>query len=234
MRTLSSAATVVVAAFFTLSDAQAGLIVTLYGDNDGFGIGKTSGTGFNPDISHASSDAPFTDVRLIGNGFAAGAFAPTGSFSPFTVIGPIIAVTLTLRTGNFYPVGPADSVADHIFLNGSLVPDSFIAGFSDGTLNGGVETRSVALDPSFFLGLAGGNASLNGTHLAQGDGLDGLGGGGSFQVDYLELDITTGTGAVPEPASFALAAVGLVAVALLRRYYSITSNCIPEALLPDR
>jgi hypothetical protein len=108
--------------------------------------------------------------------------------------------------------------SDHIFLNGSLVPDSFINGFADGTLNGGtVETESVSLAPSFFAAIAAGNASLNGTHLSQGDGPSGTTGGGSFQVDFLELDITTGAAGVPEPETIALVATGLSAILLLRR-----------------
>ena len=39
--------------------------------------------------------------------------------------------------------------------------------------------------------------------------------GGSFQVDYLQLDITTGTSAVPEPASFALIWIGPQLLSLL-------------------
>src|SRR5260370_42052259 len=115
MDSLSSAATVVVAACFALTDAQAGLIVTLYGDNDGFGIGKTSGTGFNPGISNASSDAPFTNVQSIGNGFDPSPCRPTGSSTAFSVIGPAVTVALTLPTGTFIPSAPAPRVDDHTF-----------------------------------------------------------------------------------------------------------------------
>jgi hypothetical protein len=48
----------------------------------------------------------------------------------------------------------------------------------------------------------------------QGDGPTGNEGGGSFQVDFLELDITTSAASVPEPGTIAL--LGLAAIALFR------------------
>lgn len=217
MRHLSfSIAIGLTACLITVSDAKAGLISTLYGDNDGFGIGLTSGTGLDPVTSHADA-TPFTDVRLIGSFFSAGPFAPTGSFDPFSVAGTITSVTLTLRTGNWGgPLIPADEVTNHIFLNGLMIPDTFLAGFSDSSGNGGVETRTFDLDSSFFPSLALGNASLNGSYLSQGNSSE----GGSFQVDFLQLDIVTDA-AVPEPATFGLIGAGLGALGLLRRRFSL-------------
>ena len=181
------------------ASSQAGTITTYYGDDDGFGIGATSGT-IDPTVSHQGlSDAPYTDVRLIGVNLAGPAFQPSGSFGAFSVHGPIASAVLTLRTGGF-DSGPSPlDGPNQIYLDGMLVDPAFINSFSTADTNN-VETRSFALDSSFFPLLADGSVSLAGTRLSEDIG------SGSFQVDFMRLDIKT----VPEPASVALMGLGLV------------------------
>lgn len=197
--------------------AAAAVITTFYGDDDGFGVGVTSGT-MNPTVSNQGpGEAPLTDFRLISTGFSGvcpgtvppecGPFNPTGSFDPFSVSGVIVSAVLTLRTGSFDSQTPLDGPSV-IMLDGMAVPSSFIDGFSpDNTDN--VETQSVALPGAFFALLADGAVSLAGTHISE------AGGSGSFQVDFLSLTITTRD--VPEPASLAVFGAGLLGLGLARR-----------------
>jgi hypothetical protein len=179
--------------------AQAASITTFYGDDDGFGVGQTTGTLTDPDTSHKKQrgEAPLTDQRLVGGSFFFPAFAPTGSFNPFRINpGEIItAASLTLRTGAFdsgpNPVGGLN----RILLDGLEVPSSFINGFS--TVNGNqIETQTINLASSFFSRLADGLVSLAGTYISDASG------SGSFQVDFVRLDITT-QAADPEPSPMA-------------------------------
>jgi hypothetical protein len=203
---------------------RASTITGFYGDADGFGIGAT--TTIDPLVSHASGgDAPLTDVQLIGDlcGCVAPAFAPTGSFDAFTIPNgeTITAVTITMSAGA-WDVGtkPVDG-ANTLVLDGLAVPTSFFALF---TANNGIEppngngdaieTQTLALSPAFFPLMADGLVSLNGTHLSEEDG------SGSFQIDYLRLDIETQASgsvppppSVPEPTTIALLGTGLIAIA---------------------
>ena len=192
--------------------AGAATITTTYGDNDGFGIGATSGS-IDPTVGHASAgEAALTDVRLIGSGYAAPTFAPTGSFAPFSIAaGSIItSATLTLRLGSFVPTGPVDG-PNLLKLDG-VDFSPFIATFTSNLSNTDlVETHTLALPASFFTNLLDGSVSLNGTRISEGSGF------GSFQVDFLQIDITTSAAAVPEPAGVALLAAGLVGFAASRR-----------------
>lgn len=167
--------------------AQAASITTFYGDDDGFGVGQTTGTLIDPDTSHQQrGEAPLTDQRLVGGSFYFPAFAPTGSFNPFR-INPseiITAASLMLQTGSFdsgpNPVGGLN----RILLDGLEVPSSFINGFS--TVNGNqIETQTINLASSFFSLLADGLVSLVGTYISEASG------SGSFQVDFVRLAITT-------------------------------------------
>jgi hypothetical protein len=165
----------------------------LYGDNDGFGIGAYSGT-LNPDVSHASGgEAPYTDVRLIGQGYIAPPFAPTGGFSTFSIPTSqfIVSATLTMRTGAWVAQGGnrCDGKSNAIVLDGQAVPSSFLQQFpGSGNTYAGIDTQSISLPSSFFDDLADGNVSLNGSYLSE------YSGAGSFQVDYLQLDIETAPG----------------------------------------
>lgn len=198
------------------------ITVTFYGDDDGFGVGETAGNITDVLTSHqGGGEAAFTDLRLIGDVFGAGlpAFAPTGSFTAFSLPAgsTVIGAVLTLRTGSFdsgpNPVDFSSSGPNRIFLDGLLVSSAFINGFSQ--VNGEqIETRSFVLDASFFPIFADGLVSLNGTHLSEDSGSS------SFQVDFLKLEITTapGVSAVPEPSTYGLlGAAGLVGLVAFRR-----------------
>ena len=192
-------------------------ISSLYGDNDGFGIGATSGT-LDATFSNNSGDAPFTDVRLIGNGFSPfSAFAPTGSFSAFVVPGgqTITSATLTIRFGSWSNEFPLDE-PNILMLDGvdlSALLSNFTANTGADLNADDIETHTIALPGSFLPNLADGVVSLNGTHISEGDGA------GSFQVDFLQLDITTtdAVTAVPEPGTLALFGATLAGLGLLRR-----------------
>lgn len=178
--------------------AQAASITTFYGDDDGFGVGQTTGILANPSTSHQQrGEAPLTDQRLVGGLFYFPAFAPTESFNPFKINpGEIItAASLTLRTGSFDSGPNPVAGLNRILLDGLEVSSSFINGFS--TLNGNqIETQTINLASSFFSRLADGLVSLAGTYISEASG------SGSFQVDFVRLDITT-QAADPEPSQTA-------------------------------
>jgi hypothetical protein len=186
-----------------------------YGNDNGFGIGDDSGV-LDPTKSHAlPGDAPFTDMRLVGGDptlFAA--FAPTGGFTlmPIAPGQTIVSAMLTMRAGAWVSGPDPISGPNCIMLNGELVPAQFLTQFSANTtteLTGGnqIETHSMMLDPSFFPMLAGGLVSLAGTRISENRGA------GSFQVDFLRLDVQT----VPEPSSLALLVLGVVGGLMIRR-----------------
>jgi hypothetical protein len=196
--------------------ALASTITVFYGDADGFGIGAM--TTLDPTVSHASpGEAPFTDLQLIGDSqvFSGPAFAPTGSFDAYVIPAGemIIAATLTMSAGA-WDVGasPVDG-ANTLMLDGLAVPTSFFSLFTANNgletpagANTAIETQSLVLSSTIFPLLADGLVSLNGTHLSEQDG------SGSFQIDFLRLDIETqGPAPIPEPTSIALLSVGLVA-----------------------
>lgn len=162
-----------------------------YGDDDGFGIGATTGA-LDATVSHHDvSDADFTDERLIADTCCGWpAFAPTGSFEAFTAPPTIGRVVLTMRAGSLTRINPVDG-ANTIVLDGQAIPASFFDQFTandacspqeDPAVNQ-VETKSIELDPSFYPLVADGQVSLDGTHISAGDGC------GSFQIDFLQLEV---------------------------------------------
>jgi hypothetical protein len=200
------------------SSAQASVITTFYGDDDGFGIGATGGT-IDPTVSHAGlGEAPFTDVRLIGNGtFIAPAFAPTGDFDGFVVPAgeSIIGATLTMRAGSWVSGPDPVNGPNQLLLDGMAVPTSFFDSFTN--TGDEVETRSIALGSAFFPLLADGLVSLNGTLLSENFG------SGSFQIDFLRLDVVTEANATPEPATLGVFGVLAAGAFGLRRRVRATA-----------
>jgi hypothetical protein len=179
---------------------------TFYGDDDGFGVGETTGNLSDQFTPHPSpGEAALTDVPLITVGSVEfPAFRPTGGFEPFAAQPDLVQARLTLRTGSF-DSGPSSlDGAHHLVLDGIEVDASFVNGFSQSPGNL-IETRTTILDTALIDALADGNVSLLGTQLSEDNGA------GAFQVDFLRLDLVT----IPEPrgaAAAALAALALVAL----------------------
>ena len=192
--------------------AGSALISAWYGDDDGFGVGIRSGI-MNPVSSNATAtDAPGTDVRRAGGNPAFPAFQPTGGFSyAIDIAARITAATLIMRLGAFTPTPPAGT-ANSLILDGvdfSSFIGTFTANASGGFL---VETRSLDLPSSFFPSLLDGAVSLSGTRLAE------VVNRGSFQVDFLRLDIVTAAATpVSEPPALALLGAGLLGLGLVAR-----------------
>ena len=197
--------------------AAAATVSAYYGDDDGFGIGETSGIFSDPLFSHnTAGDAPLTDMSLISNNTWAcsqpdgtcGPFNPTGSFSAFAVSGTITSATLTLRVGSFDSAPPLDG-PNKIYLDGMLVDPAFINSFSSVDDHDLIETLSINLDAAFFPLLADGNVSLAGTYLSEASGSH------RFQVDFLRLDIQSTV--IPLPAAAWLFGSGLMAMGWVAR-----------------
>ncbi len=199
--------------------ASAATVDAYYGDDDGFGIGKTGPTDtINAVNSNAVSDAEFTDIRLIGTNCAgspcaAPAFAPAANFTPFAVDGVVVSAMLTMRVGAFDSGPNPFDGANILRLDGLAVDGSFLSGFSSLDTNF-VQTRTIVLDPAFYSLMNDGVVSLAGTHISNDTG------SGSFQVDMLRLRIVSEPPpppppSVPLPGSAALALTGMLAFATL-------------------
>jgi hypothetical protein len=181
--------------------------IILYGDQDGFGIGAVAYK--DPTINSAAiGEAPGTDIRLIGPGFALPGFAPTATllFSPLAGITNItITMSMAEFGGNINPVAPPNS----ILIDGSAVSTAFLDSFSSFAIdaNPNIDTRSFSLPSSFFPLFADGSINLTGTRITERLGY------GSFQIDYIRFDVST----IPEPTSLLLLATGLGVIGLAAR-----------------
>ncbi|MCC6537680.1 MAG: PEP-CTERM sorting domain-containing protein [Bryobacterales bacterium] len=192
------------------SNALATVAVVTYGDDDGFGAGATTFKNVNTN-SNSPGEAPFTDQRLIGDGFFLPGFAPAATlhFAPFSSIGSVV---MTLRLAGYgsslNPVAP-----NALVVNGVALPTGLLDLFSPrpDTTGPNVETQSIALAPNFFALFAGGSIDLTGTSINEASGAS------SFQVDFLRFEIEGNQ--VPEPSSIGmmLAAGAAVAWRMRRR-----------------
>jgi hypothetical protein len=203
---------------FVTPSAEASVITIYYGDDDGFGVGAVVGGNINENDDNAEvGEAEGTDTRLIGLAFLAPPFVPTGSFDAFLLPAgeTVVGATLTIRMGGFdsgpNPVDAGDGFPNQIVLDG-IVDTSLLALFTTlpGTLGAGlVEEFSIALSPTVLAALGDGSVSLLGTHISEDAG------SGSFQIDFLRIDIETV--AAPEPSILVVGAVGLGLLALRGR-----------------
>jgi hypothetical protein len=191
----TSVSTIAFAAFVLFTAVPASLAVNLstyYGDDDGFGVGQFAGTLTDPTTSH---DGPGDDPLYVAPGFS-----PDGSFGPFVVPAghSIVGASITMRAGSWVNgTSPLDG-PNQLFLDGMLVPAPFLQLFTNTADE--IETRTAALDASFFPLLADGNVALAGTIVSEESGA------GSFQIDFLRLDIST----IPEPAGLVLLLIGVL------------------------
>ncbi len=192
--------------------AGAALVTAWYGDEDGFGVGIRTGV-MNPISSNATaSDAPGTDQRRGGGTPATSPFQPSGGFSyAIDVTARVTSATLVMRLGAFTPTPPAGS-PNRLTLDG-IDFSSFITGFTANATGGFlVEMRSLTLPDTFYANLLDGIVSLAGTRLAERNNR------GSFQVDFLRLDIVTADQVVvSEPPALALLGAGLLGLGLVAR-----------------
>jgi hypothetical protein len=214
----------VVLALCFASSASAATVFAYYGDDDGFGVGKTGPTDtIAPVNSNSSSDVAYTDLRLIGTNCggtpcAAPAFMPSGNFTPFFVDGVVISAQLTMRVGAF-DSGPNPFDGPNVLkLDGMTVDSAFLSGFSSLDTNY-VQTRTLMLDPGFFALMNDGMVSLSGTHISNDNG------SGSFQVDMLRLTIVSEPpSSVPIPGSAALALTALLALGTMTQLNGMSAR----------
>lgn len=211
MSKLTSKYLLVAALILAPLSSHAASISAYYGDDDGFGLGITSGALSDAQVNGnnaTAGEADFTDIRLIGGPYSPTypAFQPTGGFDAFSVSDPISSATLTIRTASFDPITPLES-PNRMILDGVEV-SGFFAGFPNVT-NNNIFEMTFNLSASMFGLLADGNVSLAGTTITEASG------SGSFQIDFLRLDIETAP--VPLPAAGWLLIGGLGGLVALRR-----------------
>jgi hypothetical protein len=202
--------------------AQAATIVALYGDDDGFGVGVTSGalsTAQIAAVNATAGDAAFTDAPMFADQLNQPQFRPTGSFTPFAVTGEILSATLTLRVAGLR-VGNVNN--NRIFLDGNdIISGNLFDQIPDRPgPHTEIDEVSVSLSPFFFQFLADGAVSLGPNSRILQFNENPLANLGPFQVDFIRLTIETRDPEltpVPLPAAAPLLLLGLGAVAVAGR-----------------
>lgn len=200
--------------------AQAATVVAYYGDDDGFGIGVTSGALTEAQIratNATAQDAALTDAPMFNDALFQPQFRLTGSFAPFSISGEIVSATLTLRVAGLR-VPPANP--NRIFLDGNDIGRDLFDLISDKpNLSTDIDEVSLGLSSFFFPFLADGAVSLDRTRLLQRDDGPQIA-NVPLQVDFIRLSIVTQEPSptpIPLPAGAPMLLLGLGLLALARR-----------------
>lgn len=168
--------------------ASAQTVTSLVGDKDGLGIGVTNGQGFDY-TQVGPADVQGTDTWVYGDQSVVHDYALPASFT---------SATLELFTG-----GQGLNGLSSVYLNGT-----FIGNLTDGDNVGPSYNYGWkdTFDLSSYLGLLTGHDTVTiRTFAGASDG---------WALDYSELKLV---GAVPEPSTYALMALGLAGVAFVSR-----------------
>jgi len=192
MKTKSVRAAIAATLLAAAGVTNAVTVVSTLGDKDGFGIGVANGSGFDFEALGAG-DGDGTDVWHDGKlSFALNYALP----------GQITAASLELFSGGFGLEGPA-----RLYLNGTLV-GTLTVGDGVGPLYN--YAFKDIFDLTSFAPLLTGQDAFE-IRLVAGDDDSGA-------LDYAQLTLTSDVvTAVPEPATNALLAVGLLSLLLVRQ-----------------
>jgi len=192
MRTRSVRRSIAVAALCLAGAANAVDVVSAIGDQDGFGIGVTDGAGFDFEAIGAG-DGDGTDVWHDGN----------LTFTlDYALPGAVTAAGIELFSGGF-----GLDAAPQLYLNGT-----FVGTLTDGDDAGPLYNYAFkdVIDLTPFASLLSGHDVFE-IRLAAGDDDGGV-------LDYAKLTVSgEAVAVVPEPATNALLAAGLLALAALQR-----------------
>jgi hypothetical protein len=165
----------------------------------------------------AGNAAPFNG--FIGSDVTGPDFSASWSYAYAPIVGTMASATLTLGLYDADSAAPGNQVASFTLGGADLTAplNATLESLNGGTgaANAEYDIVTITLPASTFATVAGGSPALN--LRLQGPGLGVLGttpfnGAG---LDFSTLTITT-QAAVPEPCSYALAALGIAAIAWLR------------------
>ena len=176
------------------AQAMAAVIVDLYGDKDGLGIGVADGDSFF--FGDVTADDP-ADVGTITDRWMFGDQTWSHTYD-LTGLGTVTGGSLEIFTGGQGWFGQSSLFLDGVFVGLLTDGDGF-----DGGDNAN-RARLDTFDLAAFLPQIDGANTLRVDTVRSGDG---------WALDYSELTITT---AVPEPATLWLIGVGLLGIGLAR------------------